>query len=51
VVLPRLTDEDSEPAWTEDGRLLFSGKLRGKLNLFFVNADGTGLRQFTLSAW
>src|SRR4051812_9712324 len=49
VTLPALTQEDSEPAWTRDGELLFTGKQGGKHNLFLVKADGTGLRQLTHS--
>jgi WD40-like Beta Propeller Repeat len=49
VVLPKLTDEDSQPAWTRDGKLVFTGRKGGKANLYFVNADGSGLRQFTQS--
>jgi Tol biopolymer transport system component len=47
VTLPALTQEDSEPAWTRDGELLFTGKQGGKHNLFIVKSDGTGLRQIT----
>jgi Tol biopolymer transport system component len=47
VTLPALTQEDSEPAWTRDGELLFTGKQGGARNLFIVKSDGTGLRQIT----
>ena len=47
VVLPRLTEEDSEPAWTPSGALIFTGKQGGKANLYVVNSDGSGLRQIT----
>lgn len=47
VTLPALTQEDSEPAWTRGGKLLFTGKRNGKHNLFIVKSDGTGLRQIT----
>jgi hypothetical protein len=47
VTLPALTREDSEPAWTRDGELLFTGRQGGKRNRYLVKADGTGLRQLT----
>jgi Tol biopolymer transport system component len=47
VMLPRLTQEDSEPAWTKSGDLLFTGKQGGKLNLYIVKPNGKGLRQIT----
>jgi hypothetical protein len=47
VRLPRLTEADGEPVWTKSGELVFTGKQGGKLNLFLVKADGTGLRHLT----
>ena len=47
VLLPHLTARDTEPAWTPDGKILFTGKALGKENLYLVGADGTGLTQIT----
>jgi hypothetical protein len=48
VVLPRLTERDGDPYPSPDGsRLVFTGRVAGKPNLFVVNADGTGLRRLT----
>lgn len=47
VLLPRLTDADSDPAWTRGSKLLFTGRKGGKRNVYIVNANGAGLRQLT----
>jgi hypothetical protein len=48
VVLPKLTDSDSDPYPSPDGReLVFSGRLSGRRDLFTVHVDGTGLRRLT----
>lgn len=37
-----------QPAWSPDGgRLVFASNQDGDLDLFFINADGTGLQQIT----
>lgn len=47
MLLPRLTDFDGEPTWTKRGKLLFTGKRGSLRNLYFLDPDGTGLRQLT----
>lgn len=47
TLLPQLTDADTEPAWTREGNLLFTGRRSGRRNLYLVNANGSGLRQLT----
>ena len=47
TLLPRLTNEDTEPAWTHDGKLVFTGRKAGKRNLYIVDANGMGLRRLT----
>jgi Tol biopolymer transport system component len=47
VLLPQLTDEDIEPAWTRGGKLLFTGRKNGKRNLYLANSNGSGLSQLT----
>jgi Tol biopolymer transport system component len=48
VVLPQLTDSDSDPYPSPDGReLVFSGRLAGQRDLFTVHVDGTGHRRLT----
>ena len=50
VDLPVLTEGDTQPVWSPDGsRLVFTGlhSNAGKLDLYVVRADGTGLRRLT----
>jgi hypothetical protein len=49
VILPKQTDRDSEPAWTRGNALVFTGRKNGTRNVYFVSANGTGLRQLTRS--
>lgn len=45
---PGVIQHVAAPAWSPDGaRLLFSAGEPGRLHLFVLNADGTGLRQLT----
>ncbi|MEX2252806.1 MAG: hypothetical protein WD649_01515 [Thermoleophilaceae bacterium] len=48
-LLPRLTRNDTEPAWSPGGLIVFTGVTNGKKNLFIVKPDGTGLRQLTFA--
>ena len=48
-LLPPLTSDDNEPAWSPSGLIVFTGVLNGRKNLFIVNPDGTGLRQLTFA--
>jgi hypothetical protein len=48
VVLARLTERDADPYPSPGGgKLVFTGRVAGKRNLFTVNADGSGLQQIT----
>lgn len=49
VVLPKLTDQDNDPAWTRGNKLVFTGTKSGKRNVYIVSSNGTGLRQLTQS--
>ena len=47
-VLPQLTEEDGQPAWSPQGTsLVFRGKSGSNYDLYIVNSDGTGLRRLT----
>lgn len=47
-VLPQLTEEDGQPAWSPQGTsLVFRGKSGSNYDLYIVNADGSGLRRLT----
>jgi Tol biopolymer transport system component len=47
-VLPQLTEEDGQPAWSPQGTsLVFRGKSGSNYDLYVVNADGNGLRRLT----
>jgi len=48
VVLPSLTDSDTDPSWSPKGTtLVFAGRERSQNNLYSVNPDGTALRRLT----
>lgn len=48
VVLPKLTGDDSDPAFAPDGqRLVFTGRAGRTSNLYVVGADGQGLQRLT----
>ena len=38
---------DSDPAWMPDGRIVFARNSSGQIDLWTINADGTGQRQIT----
>ena len=45
TILPPLTEHDSDPAWTADGRrLVFTGRRAGVSRLYSVATDGTALK-------
>jgi Tol biopolymer transport system component len=47
-VLPQLTEEDGQPAWSPQGTsLVFRGKSGSNYDLYIVSADGSGLRRLT----
>lgn len=39
--------EETQPAWTPDGRIIFSANYRGSQDLWMMNADGSNLRRLT----
>jgi Tol biopolymer transport system component len=48
-MLPQLTEEDGQPAWSPQGTsLVFRGKSGPNYDLYIVNADGSGLRRLTV---
>jgi WD40 repeat protein len=48
TLLPQLTGRDADPAWSPNGqRLVFTGRVGGKRNLYTVDPDGSSLSQLT----
>jgi len=46
--LPRLTERDGDPHWSPSGdRLVFTGLRAGRVDLYLVRPDGTGLQRLT----
>ncbi len=41
---------DGDPAWLPDGRIVFVRNMSGQLDLWIINADGSGQRQITKDA-
>ncbi|MEN3328035.1 MAG: TolB protein [Acidobacteriota bacterium] len=38
---------DMTPNWSPDGKIFFTSNREGKREIYFMNADGTGVRRFT----